>query len=148
MPYAKNEQKTRGWGRSLSTYSSEARRSGGSGGPGGPGKSRLSGDAISAGGACGSLQRERAVGVSAGRDHAHPPLSWPGRKRNAHLWASGAGVSFGSLWGWGRRNKRSRVRGGRTVGAHGRGGKSRQRITSTPAVSRSVGDTRGRRNAD
>lgn len=78
---------------------------------------------------------------------SRPPPAPSIQERNAYPWASGAGVSFGSLWGWGRRNKRSRIREGRTMGRpHGSGGKSRgQRITSTPAVSWSVGDTRGRR---
>lgn len=57
-----NQTKNRGWGGAPATYSSEARGSRRSRGSGGSGKTRLSGDAISARGACGSLERERAGG--------------------------------------------------------------------------------------
>lgn len=132
----------------LSTYSSEARGSGRSGRSGGSGKSRLSGDAISARGARRSLKRERA-----GEGELRPgatPTSSPQHPRAQRLPLGLGGRCL--LWvplglGEKKQNKRSRIREGRTMGSpHGSGGKSRgQRITSTPAVSRSVGDTRGRR---
>lgn len=96
----------------LFTYSSEARGSGRSGGSGGSGKSRLSRDAISARGACGSLQGERAGPVERGaRSHAHLQLPTAQRVQRLPLGLGGQCLPWVPV-GLGKKKQEARLEKG------------------------------------